>query len=599
MLVASKIRLRVSLLVAMVAGAPAAFAALPEVADRVPANAHLVVTLDNLGSFMSQMSAIEKLFGQADADRGPLAGLEMFGNAKGVKKDGAVAMVIMPGADGKPAMEEGQSPPMVVFVPVTDYAAFVAGFEGQVNGAISTLMVDGTEAFAKDIGGGYALMSDQQGLLESFPAEAKGQREGHLARAGARGREVIERSNLVVLADVQGLKPALEQGVQQMKDQAEAMSGMMGGMGGGMGDEDMGEDAAEDSAKVFDQMSEAFMRDGRTIVGGISLAGGHLALHIGAQFLEGTQMAGTFAGAGNAAPILNRLPATPFILAYAADTSSPQFREIMQDMQKMQEESGMGEINRLMSNMAEGSTGNAFIMGFNPMALMGGGLFINSAAFNAVNDTAAFMTSSKEAMLALNGKETEVGTFATTYEADAVEVSGVKVAKTTMKIEPGMDSDPMVGQMMAMMMGPTQQIEMLSAPVEGGIVTALSNNPPLLASAIDAAKGGNNLGKDAGIKTVRELLPGNRVMEAYLGTKSVLDSVSPMLAMFGMGDELDVPGSMNPMGFAMTSGEGGMSLSMVIPSDNLKAFADIAKQMQAMQGGDMGGDEDEGGAPAF
>ena len=95
------------------------------------------------------------------------------------------------------------------------------------------------------------------------------------------------------------------------------------------------------------------------------------------------------------------------------------------------------------------------------------------------------------------------------------------------------------------------------------------------------------------------MLPANRVVEGYLGTKSVLDSVGPFLGMMGMTEELKVPASMNPMGFSISSGEGGMSMSMVIPSDNLKAFADIANQMNAMQGGDMGGDQGDDAAPAF
>lgn len=598
MLVASKLRVRVSLLVAMLAGAPAALAALPDVADRVPANAQIVITLDNLESFMSQMGAIEKLFNNGEASEdGPLAELEKIRGAQGLKKDGAVAMVVMPGADGKPAMSEDQPPQMVVLVPVTDFKAFVTGFEGHAQGAVTAITIDGSEAFAKDIGGGYALMSDQQALVESFP-DAKGQREGHLARAGARGRDIIDRSSLVVLADIQGLKPVLQDGVNMMKEQAEAMSGMAGM--GDAGADDEAADKAKESAKVFTDMTEAFMRDGRTAVAGISLAGGHVVMHFGAQFKENTPLAGTFAAAGNCAPLLNKLPATPFILAYGMDMSSPEFRKVMTDLQKLQAEQGMGEINRLMSGVAEGATGGSFIMGFNPMALMGGGLFINSAQYTATKDSATLMGAAKEATLALNGKETEVGTFTTSYEADAVEVSGVKASKATMKITPGADTDPMVGQMMAMMMGPTQQIETLSAPVEGGIVTALSNNPPLLASAIEAAKSGKGLGADEGVKTVRELLPNNRVMEAFLGTKSILDSVGPFLAMAGVAEELKVPASMNPMGFAMTSGEGGMSMTMVIPADNLKAFADIAQQMQAMQGGDAPADDKgDGAAPAF
>lgn len=590
MLVASKLRLRMSLLVAMMAGAPAAIAALPQVADRVPANAPVVITLSNLESFMGQMSDIQKLFGGVGPmDDGPLAELEKIKNTAGLKKDGAVAMVIMPDANA----DEDAEPKMVVFVPVTDYNTFVTGLSGDANAAIATLDMDGQPSFAKNIGGGYALISPMQDVLQSFPADTKGQREGHLARAGARGREVIDRSDLIVLADIQTLKPVLEQGVKGMQEQAEMMTGMMGG---GMGDE--GDDAAE-GMQAFTKMTDTLIRDGKTAVAGISLAGGNVIMHMGAQFNEGTEMAGTFAAKGNSAPLLDRLPSTPFFLAYAADTSSPEFRKVMEGMQQMQDQGGMGEISRLMSNMAEGSKGNAFIMGFNPMALMGGGMFINSASFNATNDPAAFMNSAKQVMTALNGKQTEVGTFTTTYQPDAVEVSGAKASKATVKIEPGIDSDPMVGQVMAMMMGPTQQIEMLSAPVNGGVVTTMSNNPPLLASAIDAAKSGTGLGADKGVKAIREMLPGNRVMEGYFGTKAVLDTAVPMLAMMGMGDEIDVPASMNPMGFAMTSGEGGMSLTMVIPADNLKFFSEIAKQMQAMQGGGDMGDDDEGGAPAF
>ncbi len=579
-------------LIALVAGTPAAFAALPEIADRVPGNAQVVITLSNMDAFITQVESMGKLFGSGD--QGPMKELDELRNAKGIKKDGSVAIAVMPTADGEPA--DSETPNMLVFVPVTDYKAFVAGFDGDATQDVSTLNMKGEDGFSRDIGNGYALLSPIKELVQAYEA-SKGQREVLMARAGARGRDIIERSDMVIIADVQSMKPMLEKGLNEIPNPADLMGGMGGGGGGG--------DEANAQIAEMKKIGENFIRDGSAGIVGVNLSGGNVVINLGAQFTKGSELAGFFAGSGNSGALLNKLPATPFLMAIAMDMTSPGIRTILTNLQKLGAAEGQegSQLSKMLFGGGEGIEGTATVIGFNPMALMGGGLFINSTQYTATKDPAGTQAKVKAAMESMNGLETKEGSFATKYEVGVVEVSGVKADKSTMKITPGADSDPMMGQAMAMMLGPTQELTMLSAAVEGGIVTTMSNNPPLLSSALEAAKSGKGLGGDEAITVTRSLMPANRVFEGYLGTKALLDSVGPFLAMIGGPEELPVPATLAPVGMAMTSGDEGMSFSIVIPADNMKAFAEIAKAMEGMNGG---GDaepadapDEEPAAPAF
>jgi hypothetical protein len=574
---------------ALALAAGTASAALPEVVDRVPSTAQVVVSVTNAEAFMDQIGGLARVFGgDLAGEDGPLEMLNVITSLEGLNKGGAVVAVVMPGA------AEGQEVPnMVLMVPVSDYRAFVTGLKGDAAAGVATIEMDGEPAFARDIGGGYALIGPIQELVQTFP-EVKGQKAAHMARAGAKGRAIVEASDLVVLADVQSLKPMLDEALEGLPTPAD----LMGGMGGGP--------EADDAAKQMDMMKQVaqnFTRDGEAGVMGVSLAGGNVVIHLGAQFKKGSELGGFFAGGGDSTPLLAKLPATPFLMAFAMDSSSPGLRTVMRNMQGMNAQGGaMGKLNEALLGISEGSEGGATVLGYNPMALMGGGLFINTTSFTATKDTAALLKRTQEAMAAMNGVESPEGKVETTFAAGAVEVSGVKADKQTLKLIPGPDADPMAGQALAMMLGPTQELTMLSAPVDGGVVTVMSNNPPLMTTALEAAKSGKGLGEDKGIATTRALLPGSRVMEAYIGTGSIMESVGPFLAMMGGPEDLDLPTNLAPIGMAMASGEEGMSFTIAIPADNIKMFSDLAKAMQQLQGGGeepVPADNDGGNAPAF
>jgi hypothetical protein len=179
------------------------------------------------------------------------------------------------------------------------------------------------------------------------------------------------------------------------------------------------------------------------------------------------------------------------------------------------------------------------------------------------------------------------------YKADAAEVSGVKVGEYSASMSSG---EPMAEQVMGLMFGmgntgPQGYI----AQAGGGVVQTYSKSTPLMESALRAAtKGDNSLASDKLIQQIGEKLPANRSAEFYIGTKGLMDSIVPMMAMAGMNVKMDIPSNLPPIGAAIAPDKGSAQLSIYVPNAVIKTFADFGKSVQAQMGG-MGMGDDEGG----
>jgi hypothetical protein len=178
------------------------------------------------------------------------------------------------------------------------------------------------------------------------------------------------------------------------------------------------------------------------------------------------------------------------------------------------------------------------------------------------------------------------------YKPESVDVAGVKADVWTATINAD-QNDPMaaqVNQMMTMMFG-QGGLSGMSAAVDNGVVSTLSQNSPLFTKAIEAAKSGKGLADDEQIKMVQKQLPENRTFEMYLGTKSILDAVSGFMAMMGGGADFKVPAKVSPVGMAASTDSGGLDFRLFVPADVLKTISEIGQSMK-------GGGEDGDAAPA-
>ncbi len=570
------------------AGLNPVLADVPGVIDRVPANAAMIITVRDMEQFRSRAEEMAKTLKapiDSEDEHNPVVVIKKLLAADGLDKHGSLAITFMPGADGKVDfdMEGG---PVVTIVPVTNYATFAKGLGALDTKGVVAIKFNDKDAFAKDLGDGFAAVSEHKELVEAFDGKA-GNLAKHKTNMGKAGMQIADKSDLMLVVSVAGLKPQLEQGVAGMKEQMK-MAGAMAAQGG------------EEAQAMMDFMSNAadsFVRDGQVGIVGLGLGDAGVSLDFGAQYKEGSASAKVLSSAGNATKILARLPNQPFLFAFAMDLSGPGIKQIIKDANAAAAKGAdkadpMGGLNSFeaLSKSIEKVDGTASVMGANQAGLTG--LFANTASYVATSDAATYIANVRDTLKAMNGKEVNGMKFDVKYEPAAVEVSDVKADTWSMKINAD-PNDPAAGQMnmvMPILFG-QDGLGGMTAAVEGGVISTLSKNTPLFTKCIEAAKTGKGLAEDEQIKEVQKHLPENRTFEMYLGTKSILDTVNSLMGMFGGGVDMKVPDKVSPIGLAASADGGGLDFRLYVPNDVIRTGAAIAAES-------MKGDGPDDAAPA-
>lgn len=549
-----------------------ALGGLPAVLDRVPAGAPVVIAMSSVESFRKGSETLANSL-NVPMDFGPLT--PMLEN-EGLNASGSAAMVMLSAPS-----DENEEGTMVVLVPVSDYAKFVTGLGGQAGGGIQALSIEGRDVYVEDAGGGYALSSDKKETLEAFDAP-KGQMGAHTKALGVVGGRIAEANNTLVIADVAALKPQLESALSGLKEQMEQVQAMGG--------------PAMGNAAVIDAAAQGFLRDGQVGVIGLNVGDSGLAIDIGAQFKEGSEVAGFFAAAGKAGELLGRLPGDAYLVAATVDTSAPGLKKIFANLTALAAE-GQDVVQGMnFTKFVEQTDGTAMVMGVPPGGLMGG-LFLSTSIYYKTSKPAELAGAMKDALTQLNGKTVQGMTYTTEYAPGAANVDGVKADTWSMRMQ--FDPDQPTAQQMQMMMmsmfGPTGGPAGYVAQADGGVVMTYAQNPQTLSKALAAAKGGAGLGSDAGVKAMLASMPAGRSMEGYVNVKAILDLALPMAAMFIGPVNVQIPADLKPVAFAGTTDAGGVMVRTIVPADVMKTVRDIGQSIQQAQQQQFEQMDDEGG----
>lgn len=555
----------------------AAAEALPPVMDRIPADALVVIATPSLDRLDKSARALNGLVNAPTPIPGMKEALRMGGMEEGVDLTKSAAAVIMPGD------LDADVPPLVVLVPTTDYAALLGNFDVKPAPGVVEAEIDGEPAFFRDLGNGYAVMSPLRELAEQFTGKG-GNTAAHEQALGPSNRQIADSADLVVIANIQGLRPLVE---PKIKDKFEEMAANspLAMMGGG----------APDTAQA-EAIVTAFIQQTRSAVAGVRVDGTGVAIDAGAQFLEGTFLANTFAQGGSAGPLLDRLPALPtgFFLAGAVDLSTPGMKQLVKKVSEAQKEqaaaAGGPDMNFMLRQM-ENTDGYSMVLGASPGAIFGAGLLVNTVAYVKTPDPAKYIQDMKAGMEAMKEQAEEGVTFETAYTEGAATINGVSVDSWEMRLNMA-DADPQMMMGMQTFFGPAGGPQGYVAKSNGGIVQTYSKNSVLMGEALKAAQGANaGLGGDQLLKQVQAKLPEGRLAEGYIGMKSIMDLVKTFLAMNGT--ELDVPEQLPPVGMALGGSGGAGRVGIFVPGPVIKTVSDAVKSVQ--QGDDGFGDEDPAG----
>ncbi len=548
-----------------------ALADLPPVLDRVPTEASIIVAIANVSETHGGIKGYVDRFGVEEA-AAQLALLEAMLTSDGMNATGSAAFVMV------------DPETTYMLLPVSDFNALITGLGGEVADGFGQADVMGEMAFFRDLGGGFAAAAPDEDTLRGLPSTS-GTMDAHTTRLGKTGKAVAEQSDVVVIADVQALRPQIEEGVQGMREQMEFMA-MMGGQGEQIG-QAMG---------MMDALSAAITRDGRVALMGVDFAEEGMRLEFAAQFEEDSPSAAFFTAPGNSGSILGRLPNVPYILAYAVDFSSPGLRKGLTEMLNLAAAADPVAIGLVGVNpfqFLESMDGSGMVLGHTP-ALLTGGLMANTVAYTKTSDPAGMVGTMKQAFTNMDGKAADGVMYKTSYSEGAGEAAGSKYDAwaMTMSIDfnaPNAMEAQQMQQGMMLMFGPTGGPSGFLAATEGGVVQTMSRNSQLLTKAIESANSGNGLGAETGIAAVAGHLPAGRSFEAYIGVQKVMESVGSVMAMMGGFPMPRVEGELPPIGIAATTHDAGLRATVYVPNKVM----DVFKQL----GDAFGGEDDMLDAP--
>jgi hypothetical protein len=563
-------------LISFLSGTSIALADVPAALDRVPANAQIVVAVRDLDALRTKVTGMITAVGAPMPDEAKM-GMEAFMGTAGLNQKGSLAVVVTIPEQGMGSEE----PDMVLLMPVSDSAAFIKAWGG-TGDKISEVKMFGQEhesGFAKDIGNGYVAIGKTKEGVEKFEGKA-GSKAAHTKALGTMGNRVSDNADVVLIANFPQMKTHIENGVREMKDSMEGMAAMMPDGGAQLGS----------IMKLVTGVADSVVKDGETGIIGLGIDAKGVNFDVAANFREGTESAKQFAAEGKASGMTAALPAGDFLFAGSFDWSSPGVRTMVKTMNEAtQDGSPFSKLNSIAA-WVENADGYSYYFG---AADLGNGLFSNSAVTLASKDPAKVLASWKSSLTDVNGKTQDGMTLKTEYKENAKTIGGLQASSYGMsfEVDPNNEAAGPMQMVMPMLFGPEGKMSGYVATTDKMMVMTLGKNSALLESVLNSAKSGKGFATNALVQQTAERLPADRVMDAYIGVKSVMDMAQGAMAMFGAPAEFEVPAQIAPIGMSASMNKGGMHYRMHVPTDVIKSIFDVTKQFQG------GGDEEMGDEP--
>ncbi|HLO39479.1 MAG TPA: hypothetical protein VK176_00540 [Phycisphaerales bacterium] len=570
------IQVTVAMLAAVCGLAASARADLPPIMDKAPEGALGVIAIRNMDQLHGRVMRLVEVF-EADVEGSPIQMMEQMLNTPGLTKDGSAMIVLLTPQGGG---TEGEPRPVMV-VPVSDAKAFTGAMNAQGTG-VMTADLDGQPVYMKDGGNGYVFMSPVEGVVDTFTL-GKNSSAGLKKAMGSSGSKAADTADLVVYLTAQLANEGLQAGTGRLKQQAEVM--IPGGPDG--------QNPVAGMAETADHAADAFEKEGQAVVMTLTMDDAAVVFDMIGQFKEGTEHSKMFQIDGKASTLSKTYPSTPFLLAMSMDMSSPQVREWVRALapQNGEVQAAGLPMDKFMG-LYEKAEGYSMQVGIPPAGLMGG-MLTSTTAFYQTKDPAGFAADVKSVMESINGLEVQGMKFKSTYKAQAVESNGKKFDSWQMVIPQDMN-DPTAQQAAMMIWGMGPGPSGLVAQADNGVILTMGSSPQNMSAAIDAANGKTSQLSNDEFGNVVKRLPPDRLVEAFVGVKGIIDMVGPFIAMQTGGAPFKTPEKMGPVALAGAMNGGAMSLRIVIPNDVIETISDIAAEMQAM-GGDaeepMEGDE--------
>jgi hypothetical protein len=151
-----------------------------------------------------------------------------------------------------------------------------------------------------------------------------------------------------------------------------------------------------------------------------------------------------------------------------------------------------------------------------------------------------------------------------------------------MEIDPNAPTAMQAQQVQMMMFGAQGGPGGFLATIDKGVVMTMSQNTPLMTSALESALGKKGLGDNADVKSAGDRLPADRTFELFIGVRAIIDMVGGFVP--GLAEK--APATLPPIALGAVTSDGGTHLRIYVPVQVIKTLKSL--------GDGMGGQEGEG-----
>lgn len=597
--------------VAAVAAVQPVLAEVPAALSQAPQDAQLVFIVPSMSQFSGKLAMINQNLGLDIPELNDALGTFKAESGIGdALNDAGSGMLVI--HDLANAIDTGEEPDILMILPVTDYAAFVAGFqeEGEAPagaGVTQVTMPDGQAGFARE-SGGYAILGNKEDAVANFTPGGDAGVIGN--RVGSLGAKCLGECDAAVYIDLEALAPSLipkiDEGIAEMKAEMDrtAQQGMM---------DPASLEMMNATMSLYAVAGKAILNSSEGIVFALDLSEHGVGITKAANFKAGSAVMKYLpGGGGETASILARLPYNSYIFAGAFDAEAIAVGDLFEAaMDALPQDNPQIDLYRKALPMVKQVQQYAGVFYTpDPGALMGGSGALNMLQTYKVKDGAAYLQQTKDYIKSMNGQQIPMGmpmaaggqppamTYTTSYTDNALQLDGVQVDQYSMQVD--------MPQEMMMQMGPAAGFMQMftnfngyAAQSDGYYLTTTSLDQQLITKGLATGKTGDGMGSGDTLATVREkAIPDGAAAEFYLGFGGVIETVGPMAMMFGL-PAIEAPQDLPPV--AMGLGVDGTSAAgrLYIPNDTTRFIIGTVKDIQAqMMGGPGGAGQQQGGPGA-